>query len=109
MTDVMWPDFRKNDLVEAILDYQQRERRYGLTSAQVPGRRQGIRNLKRVAILGSTGSVGEQTLEVIAAFPERFQVVGARRGSQASRSWPSRCGASGRRSSRSPSRTQRAR
>jgi 1-deoxy-D-xylulose-5-phosphate reductoisomerase len=31
--------------------------------------------LKRVAILGSTGSVGEQSLEVIAAFPERFEVV----------------------------------
>ncbi|MEB2343446.1 MAG: isoprenyl transferase [Deltaproteobacteria bacterium] len=35
VTDVMWPDFRKNDLVEAILSYQNRERRYGLTSAQV--------------------------------------------------------------------------
>jgi undecaprenyl diphosphate synthase len=35
VTDVMWPDFRKNDLVAAVLDYQQRERRYGLTSAQV--------------------------------------------------------------------------
>ena len=35
VTEVMWPDFRKNDLVEAVLDYQQRERRYGLTSAQV--------------------------------------------------------------------------
>ena len=31
--------------------------------------------MKRVAILGSTGSVGEQSLEVIAAFPERFQVA----------------------------------
>jgi 1-deoxy-D-xylulose-5-phosphate reductoisomerase len=31
--------------------------------------------LKRVAILGSTGSVGEQSLEVIGAFPERFEVV----------------------------------
>jgi undecaprenyl diphosphate synthase len=35
VTDVMWPDFRKGDLVEAILAYQTRERRYGLTSAQV--------------------------------------------------------------------------
>ena len=35
VTEVMWPDFRKSDLVEAIWDYQQRERRYGLTSAQV--------------------------------------------------------------------------
>jgi undecaprenyl diphosphate synthase len=35
VTEVMWPDFRKSDLVAAIEDYQQRERRYGLTSAQV--------------------------------------------------------------------------
>jgi len=31
--------------------------------------------IKRVAILGSTGSIGRQTLEVIRALPERFQVV----------------------------------
>src|SRR3954469_18814972 len=30
---------------------------------------------KRVAILGSTGSIGTQALEVIAAKPERFEVV----------------------------------
>ena len=35
VTDVRWPDFRKETLVEAILDYQGRERRFGLTSAQV--------------------------------------------------------------------------
>jgi len=34
-TSVMWPDFRKEHLVEAILDYQSRERRFGLTSDQV--------------------------------------------------------------------------
>ena len=28
--------------------------------------------MKRIAILGSTGSVGTQTLEVIAAFPDRY-------------------------------------
>lgn len=36
-TDVMWPDFGKAHLVDAILDYQGRERRFGLTSAQVRG------------------------------------------------------------------------
>ena len=36
-TSVMWPDFRKDHLVEAILDYQKRERRFGMTSAQVSG------------------------------------------------------------------------
>ncbi len=32
--------------------------------------------MKRVAILGSTGSVGTQALDVIARFPDRFEVVG---------------------------------
>ena len=36
-TDVMWPDFRKENLAEALRDYQQRERRFGLTGAQVRG------------------------------------------------------------------------
>jgi len=35
ITETRWPDFRKQDLVQAIRDYQGRERRYGLTSAQV--------------------------------------------------------------------------
>ena len=34
-TDLMWPDFRKSHLVEAILDFQTRERRFGQTSAQL--------------------------------------------------------------------------
>ena len=34
-TDVHWPDFRKQSLYEAILDYQQRERRFGKTSEQI--------------------------------------------------------------------------
>lgn len=34
-TEVLWPDYRKNDLYQAILDYQQRERRYGKTGEQV--------------------------------------------------------------------------
>lgn len=34
-TPVRWPDFRKENLYEAILDFQSRERRFGKTSAQV--------------------------------------------------------------------------
>ncbi|HUN02711.1 MAG TPA: polyprenyl diphosphate synthase, partial [Niabella sp.] len=34
-TEVRWPDFRKNNLYEAILDFQNRERRFGKTSVQV--------------------------------------------------------------------------
>jgi undecaprenyl diphosphate synthase len=33
--DIMWPDFEKDDLYTAILDYQQRERRFGKTSEQI--------------------------------------------------------------------------
>ena len=35
ISETRWPDFRKSHLVEAVLDYQGRERRYGLTSDQV--------------------------------------------------------------------------
>ena len=34
-TPKYWPDFRKADLYEAILDYQRRERRFGKTSEQI--------------------------------------------------------------------------
>jgi len=34
-TPVMWPDFGKAELEAALLDYQSRERRFGMTGAQV--------------------------------------------------------------------------
>jgi undecaprenyl diphosphate synthase len=34
-TETRWPDFRKDDLIKAILDYQSRERRFGKTSDQL--------------------------------------------------------------------------
>jgi len=34
-TDKLWPEFRRTDLFEALLAYQQRERRFGLTSEQL--------------------------------------------------------------------------
>jgi 1-deoxy-D-xylulose-5-phosphate reductoisomerase len=39
--------------------------------------------VRRVVILGSTGSIGTQALDVIAANPERFQVVGLTAGTNA--------------------------
>jgi undecaprenyl diphosphate synthase len=33
VTDVLWPDFRRKDLLTAILDYQHRDRRFGGLSA----------------------------------------------------------------------------
>jgi undecaprenyl diphosphate synthase len=34
-TPKLWPDFRREDLFEAILDFQKRERRFGMTSEQL--------------------------------------------------------------------------
>lgn len=34
-TNTLWPDFRKENLYEAILDYQGRERRFGKTGEQI--------------------------------------------------------------------------
>lgn len=34
-TDVLWPDFKEEDLYEAIISFQQRERRFGKTSEQI--------------------------------------------------------------------------
>ena len=39
-TEIMWPDFREEDLARAVQEYQSRERRFGMTSAQVSGRRE---------------------------------------------------------------------
>lgn len=33
--DKLWPDFTEEDLFQAVLDYQQRERRFGKTSEQI--------------------------------------------------------------------------
>ncbi len=37
-SDVLWPDFRELELLQALGDYQARERRFGLTGAQVAAR-----------------------------------------------------------------------
>lgn len=34
-TQKLWPDFRREDLFEAVIDFQKRERRFGMTSEQL--------------------------------------------------------------------------
>lgn len=34
-TDILWPDFKKEHLLQAIMNYQNRERRFGKTSEQL--------------------------------------------------------------------------
>lgn len=36
-SDLLWPDFRHEHFYEAVYDYQQRQRRFGKTEAQVEG------------------------------------------------------------------------
>ena len=38
VTETLWPDFDRKELLKAIADYQARERRFGLTSEQLNGR-----------------------------------------------------------------------
>jgi len=40
ITETLWPDFDRKELLKAIADYQSRERRFGLTSEQLNGRRE---------------------------------------------------------------------
>jgi undecaprenyl diphosphate synthase len=37
VTETLWPDFDRKELLKAIADYQARERRFGLTSEQLNG------------------------------------------------------------------------
>src|SRR5206468_3472589 len=62
-----------------------RSRRHPGSDRQHPARRgwgillrgdDGMTERKRIAILGSTGSIGRQTLDVIAWHADRFEVVG---------------------------------
>ena len=36
--------------------------------------------MKRIVVLGSTGSIGRQTLDIVRAFPDEFEVVGLAAG-----------------------------
>jgi undecaprenyl diphosphate synthase len=43
ITDTYWPDFRKPQLYEAVLDYQKRERRFGKVSEQLAAEKKSSR------------------------------------------------------------------
>ena len=69
-----------------------RARRHARSHRLIPVRRpragrlraagRGRRHVIGVAVLGSTGSIGRQTLEVIQAHPDRFRVTGLAAGGQ---------------------------
>jgi undecaprenyl diphosphate synthase len=35
VTEILWPDFKREDLVRALINYQSRERRFGRISEQL--------------------------------------------------------------------------
>jgi len=35
VSEILWPDFKREDMLRALIDYQNRERRFGLTSEQL--------------------------------------------------------------------------
>jgi len=39
VTDTLWPDFSRTDLLKAVIEYQKRDRRYGGLSAEPAGER----------------------------------------------------------------------
>jgi undecaprenyl diphosphate synthase len=40
-TDTLWPDFSRNDFYEAIVEFQRRRRRFGMTDEQIEEMRTG--------------------------------------------------------------------
>jgi 1-deoxy-D-xylulose-5-phosphate reductoisomerase len=50
---------------------------YGLRDGRVVF---GGQRVKRITILGATGSIGTQTLDIVSQYPEQFQVVGLTAG-----------------------------
>jgi undecaprenyl diphosphate synthase len=56
-TDIFWPDFREDDLLTAIAEYQRRERRFGMTSDQIGGGQKNTPDLFRGLMPQNTGSV----------------------------------------------------
>lgn len=46
ISDVLWPDFRCKHILEAVKDFQKRERRFGLVSEQISSKSKKIQNAK---------------------------------------------------------------
>jgi len=49
VTKVLWPEFKCKNLIDAIKDYQKRERRFGLTSEQLSNNFKRSKNVKNLS------------------------------------------------------------
>lgn len=48
VTDTLWPDFSAENIIEAIKDFQSRERRFGLVSEQISKNRKNTENAEKL-------------------------------------------------------------
>jgi len=48
---------------------------------QKRAKKEGSETPKKICVLGSTGSIGTQTLDIVSAFPDQFEVLGLSAGS----------------------------
>jgi undecaprenyl diphosphate synthase len=64
VTDKLWPDFRRNELYEAISCYTQRERRFGQTSQQVSAQADGQVNANTALPEAASETVVQRLLHV---------------------------------------------
>ena len=60
VTDALWPDFREREFLQALAFFQQRQRRFGQTSAQVE--RHVIPDARRLLAAAGRGGNGSGTL-----------------------------------------------
>ena len=49
VSDVLWPEFRCQSLLEAVADFQKRERRFGLVSEQISKKYENVHNAKKLS------------------------------------------------------------
>jgi undecaprenyl diphosphate synthase len=64
VTETLWPDFSRTELLKAVLDYQRRDRRYGGLSA---GHRTAGRDRSHAGEPAATDDSGEQLVEPVGA------------------------------------------
>ena len=74
-TDLMWPDFRKEHLVEALVDYQARERRFGRRAPRCATRRTGPSDAVGSRSSAAPAASASRRSPSRGPFPTRYRVT----------------------------------
>ena len=67
VTDTLWPDFTRADLLRAILDYQKRDRRFGGLA--------GSREIPRAEVTGAVTGTGALEISAIKRVTSMKRVI----------------------------------